>query len=317
MTTEEGLPLDYKLFPGNTYEGKTLIESVDSLSKSYDISKTFVVADRGMCREENLKELEKRGISFIIATKLRTMNREAKERILQDIGLGRERTKEDYFTREYPHEKGRLIVSYSKKRGKKSKHDRDRIVNQLKRKMKDGEIKVTDLIKNSGTKKYLKLPNKKSPCGTLDKGKIAEDERWDGIYGVITNCKSKSNLNSHDQILSRHRKLWQIENAFRVNKHDMKMRPIYHWTPKRIKAHILICFMAYSVITRVKYKLQREGVALSIAKIKEELSYVQESIVRDTSSGKRFILPSSPTELQRKIYQALGKKLNTRPRMLG
>ena len=226
MTTEEGLPLDYKLFPGNTYEGKTLIESVDFLSKSYDISKTFVVADRGMCREENLRELEKRGINFIIATKLRTMNREIKEHILRDIGLEKEKTRDNYFTREYPHEKGRLIVSYSKKRGDKSKYERDRIVRQLQGKMKDGEIKVADLIKNSGTKKYLKLPNNKSPCGTLDKDKIAEDERWDGIYGVITNCKD--NLASHDQILSRHSKLWQIEDAFRVNKHDMKMRPIYH-----------------------------------------------------------------------------------------
>ena len=61
MTTTEGLPLGYELFPGNTYEGGTLISSVESLSKKYDIVDTSIIADRAMFTKDNLDSLDKKG----------------------------------------------------------------------------------------------------------------------------------------------------------------------------------------------------------------------------------------------------------------
>ena len=315
MTTSEGLPLGYELFPGNTYEGHTLINAINTLSKKHDISNTFVVADRGMFVASNLQELSKRRINFIIASKLKTFNRELQEEILHDVSNIRSKnTPLKYWIKEYCYGDKRLIVSYSEKRAKKSFRERQRMVSKLKSKERNKEIRISDLIKNGGEKKYLKLNKKGCQTGVIDSDKIKLEEQWDGIYGVITNYKGDDM--SLDDIISRHRDLWQIENAFRVNKRDLKMRPVYHWTPRRIEAHILICFMAYSLLSTLKYSLGRAKVNLSIARIREELSFIQASIVRDRRSNKRFLLPSKLTKIQRDIYTALGLVYDTRVKLL-
>ena len=77
----------------------------------------------------------------------------------------------------------------------------------------------------------------------IDKSKIDLDAQWDGLHGIISN-----NMDiSPEKLLSSYRSLWRIEKAFRVNKSDLKMRPIHHWTPERIKSHILICYTSFAV----------------------------------------------------------------------
>ncbi len=85
------------------------------------------------------------------------------------------------------------------------------------------------------------------------------------------------------------------------------MRPIYHWTPKRIKAHILICFIAYSLACFVRYCLKQKGIDISFEKVKEELVDVQQSLIIDTQTGKRFLLPSQMNKTQKAIYKCFHK----------
>ena len=144
--------------------------------------------------------------------------------------------------------------------------------------MKKGKVNLVDLAGNKGVKKYLKLERKGVKEACLDENRIENDKLWDGFCGVITNHPTKS----PGEVIDRYRDLWQIEAAFRLNKHDLRMRPIYHWTPKRIKAHILICFIAYGLACFVRYSLKQSNIKLSFERIKEELSFVQSSIVRDT-----------------------------------
>ena len=94
------------------------------------------------------------------------------------------------------------------------------------------------------------------------------------------------------------------------------MRPIYHWTPKRIKAHILLCFIAYSLASTVRYKLKQANVKVSLDKMREELARVQASIVRDKRTGKRFILPSKVTPIQKAIYKTFGLNLQAKPKLI-
>ena len=117
-------------------------------------------------------------------------------------------------------------------------------------------------------------------------------------------------------MFERYRGLWQIEAAFRVNKHDLKMRPIFHWSPKRIKSHILICYMAYALVATAKHKLKKSNLNLSINRIKEELSYIQASVVRDKKSGKRFLMPSKANDVQKAIYSAFGLELQEKAQYL-
>ena len=267
-----------------------------------------------MFTKSNLKALTERKMDFVVSAKLKSMGKEMTERILADVEMVRKEGCEDDWHGEYEYDGRRLVVGYSLKRAGKDRRDRERLLERLKKKMKDGKVRVSELVKNTGTKKYLRFEKNNKEMAVPDEEKIAEQERWDGIYGVST---------SHDrlkmggaEIFGRYRGLWQVEEAFRINKHDLRMRPVYHWTPKRIKAHILICYMAYAVSVAVRHKLKKAGVRMSVARMKEELGYLQVSVVRDKGTGKRFLLPSRVTPAQRSIYEALGIEIQEKVRVL-
>jgi transposase len=78
----------------------------------------------------------------------------------------------------------------------------------------------------------------------LNEEKIQKDGKWDGLHGVITNIDDLK----PEEILAQYKGLWQIEETFRISKLDLQVRPIYHWTPRRVKAHIAIAFMALTCI---------------------------------------------------------------------
>lgn len=315
ITTIEGLPLGYELFPGNSYEGNTLITVIDQLEKNYDLSETFIVADRAMFTKVNLEKLDSKKVKFIVAAKLRTLKKELKDQITNDLAKVLEENESiDGWTKDYVLEGRRLIVSYDKKRAAKDKKDRERLVERVNKKMKNGKVRLADLINNTGTKKYLKIDKNGSKEATLNETKIKEDEKWDGIHGVITNHHGDDLSSS--EILKRYRNLWQIEAAFRVNKHDLKMRPIFHWTENRIKSHILICFVAYSLSAFVKHKLKTYKINLSFEEIREELGRVQTSIVKDIKTGKTFMLPSKLTGHQKEIYKAFGLIIDNKTKIL-
>ena len=315
ITTIDGLPLGYELFPGNSYEGNILIPVIEQFEKKYDLSETFVVADRAMFTKDNLEKLNKKKVKFIVAAKLKTMKKDVKNKITNDVAMALKENKEiKGWTKNYSFEGYKLIVNYSKKRAIKDKKDRDHLLERIKKKMKNGKVLLADLINNTGTKKYLKIERKGGKEATLNKLKIDEHQHWDGIHGVITN--HNDNDLSSEEILKRYRNLWQIEAAFRINKHDLKMRPIYHWTEKRIRSHILICFVTYSLATFIKYKLDKLNFKLSFEEIKDELNRVQASTVKDKKTNKRFILPSKLTENQKKIYKAFGLKINQQAQIL-
>ena len=119
-------------------------------------------------------------------------------------------------------------------------------------KVKDGKIKIKDVIPNNGTKKYLSV---KGGSASVNLDKVSSDTQWDGLYGIISNAKEDDIA----KLIERYRGLWQIEESFRVNKHDLKMRPIFHWKPERVRAHIAICFLAYAMAKQAVYRLRNQA----------------------------------------------------------
>ena len=90
----------------------------------------------------------------------------------------------------------------------------------------------------------------------IDSDRIAEVARWDGLHGVATNVRGMP----VEAILERYRGLWLLERSFRITKHHPKVRPIYHWTPGRIRAHLAIAYMAFTCVRYLAYrvKIQKE-----------------------------------------------------------
>ena len=306
VTNFEGHPLSYEVFPGNMSEGQTLIKCVEDLKKIYSVRRTVLVADRAMFSEKNLGFMDKSGLDYVVAAKLRSLPKFKKEKILNSgINLNEKKGKEHRESAsvlELKHRGRRLIVSWSGKRANKSAKDRERLINCLMKRVKNGRISVKSLISNHGTKKYIQVKGDSDVL--LNEEKIRLDARWDGFHGIVTNIKDEQTK----ALLSRYRRLWKIEEAFRANKSTLRMRPIYHWTKRRIRAHIAICFLAYSLSYTLKSRLKAAGLDLSIDKIRGILKRDQYSVIEDKNTGKRYHSPSKWTEPIKKIYSAFGLK---------
>lgn len=310
VTTTEGLPISYELFAGNTYEGHTLTKMVEALKTKYTVSKVVLVADRAMFNIANLNLMDSLDVEYVVAAKLRSLNKDMQGKILNSTLYRPEEVKQElHWINTFNLDKRRLIVSYSSDRAKKDKADRQRLIDKMFKKVKNGKIKITDLVSNQGSKKFIKVLADKAE---LDHDKIERDAQWDGLHGVITNIKGKT----PKQILGRYRDLWRIEEAFRINKHDLKMRPIYHWKTNRIKAHIAICYIAFALLSYTKYKLNKANAQISLETLREELLKAQSSIVLDTKTKTYFAIPSKITENQKAIYKAFGLRRKQAPCIL-
>jgi transposase len=318
-TTSEGIPVGYKLFRGNTAETKTLILCLDEWKKSINIEKVVFVADRAMFTKENIYEIEKRGYNYIISAKIRSMDIITKKKILDENGykirdINGEITWEKTFEHTLEHKfkvdkkvvkyslNGRLICTYSSKRAKKDLHDRQRIIDKIEKflnKNPDSKTDAKKAITNISLKKYCDF-NGKSYININDE-KVNQDKMWDGMYGIFTNYEGDT-----AEIIGRYRQLYQIEETFRITKHDLKVRPIYHYKPKRIRAHIAICYLALCLIRHMQYQFKKSNLTYSIQRIREELNRVQYSICKDYSTNIHFKVPSALSPIAQKIYKALG-----------
>jgi len=304
-TNEDGLPLGYELFPGNTAEVKTLLAAIKSWESFIQIKDVCFVADRAMFSKDNLKALDESGYRYIVAAKLKTLKSQIKEQILDGENYAPTVMGSDFaWIGEFKHEGKRLITSYKSKRAMNDAKERQNILAKIEKTIgKGGNTKK--LITNSGVKKYTSSENSRT---YLDEDKIAQDALWDGLHGVITNDQS---INPQEAI-AKYSRLWVIERAFRINKHNLQMRPIFHWTTPRIQAHIAICYMAFTLLKQIEYKVALTQ-KISVDNIVQALLSVQASILKSTKTGDLYRLPSSMKHETAKIYKTFNIKRSQTP----
>lgn len=307
VTTTEGLPISYEVFPGNTYEGHTLISSIDKLGKRFSVKNVVLVADRGIFNDDNLCALESKGIKYVVGARLKSLPKLMKQAILSSSLFSPVSIEEElHWVQDFSYGNRRLVVSYSSSRAKKDASDRQRLIDRLLKKIKNQTVPIREVVPNRGTAKFLKIEGGQV---TIDPAKIAGDQQWDGLHGVITNMKEEK----AQWLLARYRGLWQIEEAFRINKHDLKMRPIFHWTEERIRAHVSICFLAYCLTKQAVHRISLQHSKMSFEEIRNHLAHVQASVTVDISTNKMYLIPSKATDTQKRIYSIFGLKLTDAP----
>ena len=146
----------------------------------------------------------------------------------------------------------------------------------------------------------------------LNEDKIKEDEAWDGLKGILTN----NTILSNEELIHQYSNLWQVEESFRITKHDLKIRPIYHWKPSRVKAHLAISFMAYALVRHLEYRVRLQYKKLSPQKIRQILLSIQTSILYDTKTDRKFALPSKVSDDAKKIYKLMEVPVPAKPSIL-
>jgi transposase len=301
-TTSDGLPIGYELFEGNKAEVKTLLICLETWKKSFKIGSVCFVADRAMMSEENLKALDDQGYTYVVAAKLRLLPKTLQTHILA----------EEHYTLqsfgnhvgwigEFTYKSRRLIVSYKADRARRDVHQRTQVIEKIRKRLGE-EGGTQKLITNQGVKKFTTSENSKT---RLDQKKIDHDAMWDGLHGIITNIKEPPHEGGETAkaLLGRYHRLWKIEESFRLNKHTLSMRPIYHFTPERIKSHIALCYMAFSILRHMEYVITLTQ-KISPEVILDELMDVQASLLRHTPTGRLYRLPGRFSQTASKIYKA-------------
>jgi transposase len=165
-------------------------------------------------------------------------------------------SKEDKVYHEYRRKNGeRLILGYSSARASKDAHNREKGIERLRKSYNSGILKK-EHINKQGYNKFLRLENEVAVV--LDQSKIDADKLWDGLKGYITNTTLPAS-----EVIDQYHGLWVVERAFRISKGNLEARPVFHFTERRIEAHICICFIAYKV-----YKeLERPKIDMSVDKV--------------------------------------------------
>jgi len=311
MVTQEGLPIGYEIFPGNINEGKTFKQAIEKIKNRYKINKVIIVADSGLLSQENIDLLEKEEYDYILGARLKSLTTEWQNKVLFRTDYMRIEKDDDILqitTYEYT-VKRTLIVTYSSKRAEKDRRDREKAIEKLQQKLKNSK-KPESLISNYGYKKFIVVDGKAQI--RINEDKLKKEALWDGLGGIFTNIKKKDMKVT--EVLNQYHGLWQIEESFRINKHDLRMRPVFHWNPDRIRAHISICFMAFALIRFLQYKIKLQiKESLSAERIKRELYSIQESILKDTTDHKRYVIPSKPSEDAIKIYKSMNMRRDVKP----
>jgi transposase len=261
-----GNPISYEIFEGNIFEGNTFIPVLQNIETKYNLGKPIVIADSGLLSKKNVALLEKSGYKYILGARPKNETDAIKQQILE-MGLT-----DGQSVSIRKDNKTRLIVSMTDKRANRDFRNRERGLKRLEKKIQSGKLTKSH-INNKGYNKYLKMEGEISIA--IDMEKYHADAVWDGIKGYLTNTGL-----SAKNIIANYAKLWYIERAFRMNKTDLRIRPVYHRLRNRIEGHICICFTAYCIMLEIERMLKSNKSSISIKQAQEitknmyQLSYI-------------------------------------------
>ncbi|GAB2319996.1 hypothetical protein IRB23SM22_22570 [Alkalibacterium sp. s-m-22] len=300
LMDNQGIPISYQLFPGNTMDQSTLVDAVKDLKNRYQMDKIVIVADRGLNSKSNLAHLFTEGHDFVISYSLKKAPEAIKTIALQGDEWAVKRVDDNgeiiYKSQEIdytlvekvemteeekanqPKHRGRprkykeieiptkIHLTWSKKRAEKDRKDRERVLEKVE-KLLEKPSGVRAQLKR-GRNQYIKMDADVEEA-ELDLERIARQAQYDGYYAIITNQLSETTEN----IEATYGGLWQIEESFRVMKSDLKARPVYVWTDEHVKGHFVLCFLAFSLLRYAQYRLRtRENIEMSGRRITKALN---------------------------------------------
>lgn len=249
LVSQLGYPLAFEMFEGNKFEGQTMLPVVEKFKAKYDLQKIVIVADAGLLSQQNIEALRALNYEFILGARIKNEPRLLQKSILSmpwSNGQAHSIAKQGGL---------KLIVSYSDARAYNDNKNRERGLSRLEKAIQKGRL-TKEHINNRGYNKYLKL--KGEVLISIDREKIKEDAKWDGLKGYTTNTTMDAT-----SVIDNYKQLWHIEKAFRMSKTDLQIRPVYHRLKHRIQAHLIIAFCSYKLYKELERQLKEKQMNLS------------------------------------------------------
>lgn len=295
----DGIPIHYEIYPGNTLDKETFRSVIGEVRKKYNTDRIVVVADMGIITGDNIYYLTggKNWNGYVFSFSVRGGTKIFKNYVLDPEGYvdkdgnpagedadfkikSRRIAREINVTMASGKKKKKTVyekqvVFWAKKYADKARAEREEVI-------KKAMALVADPRKYNkatayGAAKYVKnlefdketgevLEGKQLPY--FDYDKLAEDEKYDGYYAIVT-----SELQMSDQkIIDTYRDLWEIEETFKITKSTLETRPVYISREDRINAHFFTCFIALVILRLLQKKTKRQYSAAKIIECLNKIS---------------------------------------------
>lgn len=248
-----GYPLAYCIYEGNKYEGHTMLPVVTEFVRKYSLDDFIVVADSGLMNGNNIADLESNGYKYIIGAKIKNESKKIQEWILAQPKVNCQMIEYDKGNGQ------RLLVGYTDDRARKDAYNREKGIRRLEKAYNRGTL-TKDNINKRGYNKFLKMEGDVKVSINYDK--LEADEKWDGLKGYLTNTDIPVS-----EVYAAYHNLGHVERAFRISKSKIEIRPMFHFTRRRIEAHVCICFVALKVYKELERLLKLSNINMSVDKV--------------------------------------------------
>ena len=292
LATRQGVPIGYEVFPGNTSDVEAFREMLRVLKTRFQIRRVIICADRGMVSDKILKELREDGIEYIVGARSSL----AVEDAISYKGANWQPVEEIKIRIKPMGDDGEtFIVCHNPAEAEHDRARRQEIVARLRRQVRENPS-AKSLLRNSSFKCYVRLGDAKVE---IDEAKIQQAARYDGKYVL----RSNADLTAKEVALA-YRQLFRVERAFRELKGPLKLRPVYHFTDRRIRGHIMVCFLAYALEMALRQALSgKKGAIVSETDYHEVMQDLGRLAVGTlvSADGRSFL---QRTPLQGRAYEA-------------
>jgi len=338
VVTREGMPVGYEVFAGNRTDVTTVEEIVEAMEGRYGVAQRIWVMDRGMTSEDNLAWLRETGRRYLVGTsksELRKWARAIAE--ARDWQAVREGIEAKQCVGPDGLETFVLIRSVERREKERAMHARfsrriedglarlGRRLGQARRPLDRGRLErqVGRLLERNprAAGRYVIdfVPDATVPAGVRLAWTVRPEwddwARWsEGCYILRTNVTDWS----ADDLWRTYIQLTDAEAAFRIQKSELAIRPVWHQRADRVQAHILVCFLAYVLWKTLEQWQRRAGLGQSPRTILDELRRIQSTdVVLPTEDGRQLRLRCvvRPDAAQAALLHRLGLDLPERLRI--
>ena len=337
VVTRQGIPLAHEVFDGNRTDVTTVREIVETIERRFGAADRVWVMDRGMASKNNLAWLKEGGRRYVIGAS-RSDLRRFEQRIAEQKDW--QRIRDDVEVKLCPGEDGTETYILCRSEARKAKDHAiiARASNRLSERVASLQRRLAAATKpvdrdqvNRQIGRMLSASSRASKSFSIS---VKDDEtRPAGIQLIVTENAAwastaeqtagcyllRTNVSgwTEDELWRTYTQLTDAESAFRIQKSDLSIRPIWHQREDRVRAHIFVCFLAYALWKTLELWQSQAGLGNSPRAILDELAQVQSAdVMLPTTDGRelRVRCVVRPNEAQAQLLDRLGIEL---PRRLG
>ena len=324
VVSRDGFPLGYEVFAGNRTDVTTVQEIVEKIEGQYGAAGRIWVMDRGMVSEENLEYLRSGGRRYIVGTPKGQLKRFEQELLVEDW----QQVREGVEVKLCPSPDGEetFILCRSTARALKERQIHERFEKRIeqglaklvescrKRRQTVGTVerRVGRLLEANSRAAGLfriEVVARKNGGAAVIWEKLEERRAWANLSEGCYLLRSNITDWEAEQLWQAYIQLTEAEAAFRIQKGDLRIRPIWHQKAERVQAHILVCFLAYVLSKTLGQTCKKAGLGSEPRKVLDEIAQVKAvDVAMPTKQGTiiRWRCIAQPTKPQAILLQMLG-----------